>query len=255
MKDAILKILPPIFAPAFNRSYELLRRHWRLRKAADKQAVIERVNAGNSGIALYFGGLGETEPQYQKNFYGLALDPMSPKEIAHNIYDPLPFESGTVEKIQSQDVFEHIEYDRLPAILDDIYRVMAPGAVMRISVPDYRCPALRQRCVFDAEGAILVDTMMGGSVRFDRSSDAATSVFTTDGGAHIWFPTYELMRDLIDTSAMKDCSAVNFFHYFIDDENWVVEPYPDLDMPVHRAPPQDMRADGAPVSIVVDLVK
>jgi SAM-dependent methyltransferase len=208
------------------------------------------------GRYLYFGNLGKVERQYQEEkFVGLALVPLSSRDILHNAYNPLPCRDGSIPKIQSQDVFEHLEFQKIPRVLDEIYRVLAPGGIFRLSLPDYNSPIHRQRCVFDWNGEILSDTLCGGSVVYDSRTQAAQAVFSKDGNAHLWFPTYELVRALILQSKIKVCTSIRFYHYFINAHDYVCENIPDLEMPVMRVPPLDMRAEGKPISIVVDFIK
>lgn len=46
---------------------------------------------------------------------------------------------NSVDIYQSEDVFEHIEYQTIPSIFNEIYRVLKPNGLFRLSMPDYRC--------------------------------------------------------------------------------------------------------------------
>src|ERR1700760_93886 len=90
---------------------------------------------------LYFGSLGRHERQYAvPQFVGLALQPTHDREIAHDLLTRLPFEGASIAKVQAQDVLEHLPFERVPFVLDEIFRVLRPGGVFRLSVPDYRSP-------------------------------------------------------------------------------------------------------------------
>lgn len=205
---------------------------------------------------LYFGNLGKNERQYGvKNFVGLALHPSHDREIRHDATAKLPFQNSSIFKIQSQDVFEHIPREFIPDIFNDIYSVLAQGGIFRLSVPDYRSPLLKKRSVYDHEGRVIADLLMGGTVVYDPKTTAASSVYGTDGNAHLWFPTYENILELVLRSNLRRCEHIEFYHYFIDDERYVCEPFPENEMFVMRAPPNDNRADGKPISIVVDFIK
>ncbi|MFO1238580.1 MAG: hypothetical protein U1F24_16485 [Alphaproteobacteria bacterium] len=214
------------------------------------------VAAALAGRNLYFGNLLPDERQFAAgDFVGLALDPLYPKDVAHDLYDPLPVADCSVARIQAQDVFEHLQYERLPAILDDIYRALAPGGVFRLSVPDYRSPLLVARSVFDENGEVIADVMMGGSVRYNPATGRREAGFAPGGGSHIWFPTYDKVQALILRSQIRHCARIVFYHYFATRTAYVADPLPDDEMPVTRAPPRDMRAGGAPISIIADFVK
>lgn len=204
---------------------------------------------------LYFGSLGTHERQYRiANFVGLALNPAHDREIRHDATGPLPYPDNSIPKIQSQDVFEHLPFDRLPFVLDEIYRVLQPGGLFRLSVPDYRSPVLKRRSIYDARGRVTGDLMMGATPWFDEATGEAKVRFSDDGHAHIWFPRYELVTHLILKSEIRK-SAIHFYQCFLDDQTYLCEPLPDDGLFVQRAAPHDRRAGGAPVSIVVDFVK
>jgi len=250
-------LLPPIVSDALGAL------RGRLRAARQSAPPVPYDPASNplqgsdlAGRYLYYGNLYPGEPQYLiDKFVGLALYPASAKDIAHNAYDPLPCKDNSIPKIQSQDVFEHLAYDKLPGVLDEIYRVLTPGGVFRLSMPDYRSPLMVRRSVYDEHGAVIADLMCGGAVVYDDAGEQRRVVFTQDGNAHVWFPLYESVRKLIAASALRHCGSVTFHHYFENAERYVCNPFADNGMFVSRAPPHDMRAGGKPVSIIVDFVK
>ncbi len=204
---------------------------------------------------LYFGSLGLHERQYQiANFIGLALQPAHDREIQHNFADPLPFGDGSIAKIQAQDVLEHVAFEKVPAILDEIYRVLRPGGIFRLSVPDYRSPVLKRRSIYDARGKVIGDLMMGATSYLDQTTGDARVRFSEDGDAHLWFPRYELITHLVLKSEIRK-AAIHFYQAFLDDHSYLCEPVPENEMFVQRAAPHDRRAGGAPVSIVADFVK
>jgi len=205
---------------------------------------------------LYFGELEQNERQFQvPNFIGLALHPRHEREITHNALDVLPFPDGSVLKIQSQDVFEHLPFERLPFVFDEIYRVLKLGGTFRLSLPDYRSPLLKRRSIYDDKGRVIGDLMMGATALYDNATAEAKVKFTTDGNSHIWFPRYELILDLIIKSNIRKSNRIKFYQCFLDDENFLSESIPENEMFVMRSVPNDMRSGGKPISIVVDFVK
>ena len=204
---------------------------------------------------LYFGSLGLHERQYQiPNFVGLALQPAHDREIKHNFTDPLPFGDGSIAKIQAQDVLEHVAFEKVPAILDEIHRVLRPGGIFRLSVPDYRSPVLKRRSIYDARGRVIGDLLMGATSYLDQATGDARVRFSEDGDAHLWFPRYELITHLVLKSEIRK-AAIHFYQAFLDDHSYLCEPVPEDEMFVQRAAPHDRRAGGAPTSIIADFVK
>lgn len=204
---------------------------------------------------LYFGSLGLHERQYQvPNFVGLALHPAHDREVTHDATTALPFADSSIAKVQAQDVLEHLPLDKMPFVLDEIYRVLKPGGVFRLSVPDYRSPVLKRRSIYDARGRVTGDLLMGATPYFDDTTSDARVRFSEDGHAHIWFPRYELVTHLILKSEIRK-SDIKFYQCFLDDHTYLCAPIPENEMFVQRAAPHDTRAGGAPVSIVADFTK
>lgn len=54
----------------------------------------------------------------------------------HDLTQPLPYEDGTVRFITFHHALEHFPYDVGLKILKECYRVLHPGGVIRVSVPD-----------------------------------------------------------------------------------------------------------------------
>ncbi len=208
-----------------------------------------------AGRYLYFGSLGAEEPQAANpNFVALALRSNGPRQIAHDLRDPLPCGNATIPKIQSQDVFEHLRYEQIPGILDEVFRVLTPGGIFRLSVPDYRSPLLRARSVFDENGQVIADLMMGGKVSYGRTTGREVT-FAPGGDSHLWFPVIESVQSLVLRSAIRKCESIRFLHYWTSLSEYVCESIPDDELIVLRAPPRDMRAGGKPISIVADFIK
>ena len=205
---------------------------------------------------LYFGSLGLHERQYQvPNFVGLALHPAHDREVAHDATAALPFADATIAKVQAQDVLEHLPLDRVPFVLDEIYRVLKPGGVFRLSVPDYRSPVMKRRSIYDARGRVTGDLLMGATPYFDDTTGDARVRFSEDGHAHVWLPRYELITHLILKSEIRKSGEIKFYQCFLDDHTYLCEPVPENEMYVQRAAPHDKRAGGAPISIVADFTK
>jgi SAM-dependent methyltransferase len=204
---------------------------------------------------LYFGSLGQHERQFQiANFVGLALQPAHEREIRHNLTDPLPYADDSIAKVQAQDVLEHLPFEKVPFVLDEIYRVLKPGGTFRLSVPDYRSPVQKRRSIYDARGRVIGDLLMGATSYLDQATGDARVKFSEGGEAHIWFPRYELITHLVLKSQLRK-AQIHFYQAFLDDHTYLCEPVPEDEMFVQRAAPHDRRAGGAPTSIIADFVK
>jgi len=204
---------------------------------------------------LYFGSLGLHERQFQiPNFIGLALHPAHDREVKHDLAAPLPYADNSIAKIQAQDVLEHLPLEKVPFVLDEIYRVLKPAGTFRLSVPDYRSPVQKRRSLFDARGRVIGDLLMGATSYLDAATGEARIRFSEDGDAHLWFPRYEVITHLVLKSEIRK-AQIHFYQAFVDDHSFLCEPVPENEMFVLRAAPHDRRAGGAPTSIIADFVK
>jgi len=59
-----------------------------------------------------------------------------PQVKIHNLNKPLPYGDDTVACIYGGEVWEHFEYPDAVRLTFECYRVLAPGGILRVSVPD-----------------------------------------------------------------------------------------------------------------------
>lgn len=60
----------------------------------------------------------------------------SPHVIAHNLLSGIPFEDGAFEVVYHSHVLEHFPKDKAGLFLTECGRVLKPGGIIRIAVPD-----------------------------------------------------------------------------------------------------------------------
>ncbi len=214
-------------------------------------------NAIATNRNLYLGNLSPRDPQFHRgNFIGLALRRESSLDLECNLRFGIPFPSNSVEKIQAEDVLEHIPFEECINLLDEIYRVLKKGnGIFRLSVPDYQSRLLSARSVYDSDGNILGDLMTSTKVFYDAKSEKLIVEKSLDGESHQWFPTNEVIRNLIKASNISKCREIRFHHYYETPESFIMNEFEENEMPVSRMPPHDMRADGAPISLIIDFLK
>ena len=191
-------------------------------------------------IKLYAGDVPEMD-QYD-GWIGLSIAKGDSRHILHDITKPFPIADNSVDAFQAEDVFEHIRYEDLPSVLNEIFRVLKPGGQFRLSVPDYGCDVLQERSIKDSSGKIVFDPEGGG---------------TLGNPGHIWFPRKDAVRELIDKSLFAQNGHVNFLHYYNMDGSFVVEPVDYSEGHVDRTPDFDVRVKYPyrPMSMIIDLVK
>jgi SAM-dependent methyltransferase len=64
------------------------------------------------------------------------LDGISGPIIAHNLRKGIPFATGSVDAVYLSHLLEHIDRKDAPTFLSEILRVLRPGGIARIVVPD-----------------------------------------------------------------------------------------------------------------------
>jgi SAM-dependent methyltransferase len=210
---------------------------------ATRAGLVRRATWGDlppNRAKLYGGRLSRGLPQYRTHV-GVTPFHFSAKNIQHDLTDRFPVGDGTIASFQAEDVFEHIELGQLSAVLQEIHRVLVPGGLFRMSVPDYRNSHYVARTVRTDDGRMLFDP--GGGGRFEDGKVV--------GGGHVWFPTIELVRGLFEASPFRD---VRYLHYN-SPAGAELQAIDYSKGHVGRTPDHDLRTPGEALSIVVDAYK
>jgi predicted SAM-dependent methyltransferase len=195
---------------------------------------------------LYAGKLRRALPQFATHF-GVTPFYASTRNIEQDVAAPFPIPTGSVEVFQSEDVFEHIELTKMVPIFNEIHRVLVPGGLFRLSLPDYHFDLYVERCARGPRGEIVFDPGGGGEFVDGRVT----------GGGHVWFPTIEIVRDLFNESLFGSHGVVRFLQYNNGDGTFQMDTI-DYNLGyIQRTPDHDARVAERlrPISIVVDARK
>ena len=197
-------------------------------------------------IYLYAGDCINNISQYP--FIGLSLQCNNNTNIQHNILNKMDLYDNSVDIYQSEDVFEHIEYNELYNVINEIYRVLKPGGLFRFSMPDYRCNILYNRSIKTENNEIIFDPNGGGGYDYKNSK--------VINGGHVWFPKYESVKSLLDKTNFEK-KNINFLHYYDENNNPVTKIIDYSKGYIHRTPDFDNRVNNPyrPMSIIVDCYK
>lgn len=184
-------------------------------------------------IHLYHGDVPKGRPDYDK-ITGLSLSYDDYKHIKHDIRNRIDLPSCSVESIQSESVMEYINWWEWVDVLNHAHRVLVPGGLLRLSVPDYRADVLKARCQYNASGAVCYDPGGGVDVK--------------------WFPTADAVFWLCSQSRFE---SVILRHGIWADGTVTMEYLDDSFGYVKRTPYHDVRAQNPNrvLSLVVDLAK
>ncbi|HTZ10860.1 MAG TPA: methyltransferase domain-containing protein [Candidatus Margulisiibacteriota bacterium] len=73
---------------------------------------------------------------YLKGFVNIDGNIAAKKDLFLDLRNGLPFKDASVSLIYTSNMLEHFYFDEVTRILKEAYRVLSPGAVIRIVVPD-----------------------------------------------------------------------------------------------------------------------
>lgn len=198
-------------------------------------------------VYLYAGDMPESRRKIVP-FIGLSLTRSNSTHIKHDINNTMDLKDGCVDIYQSEDVMEHIQYNNLPTIINEIYRVLKPGGLFRLSMPDYKCDILRLRSLKDIDGNIVFDS--GGGGKYDHITH------TVKNGGHVWFPTFELVNELLQKTRFQN-DKITFLHYYNAESISICKTIDYSKGFISRTPDHDKRVSSPKraMSIVIDCIK
>lgn len=192
-------------------------------------------------ITLYAGDICDDIHLSNPDLYGLSLNRADSRHILHDITKKYPLPDNCIYSYQAEDVLEHIEFEKLIDTINEIYRILRPGGLFRISLPDYYSPYLLAISMRDKEGNILFDPTGGGIY-------GANGV---EGGGHIWFPNYYIVQDLLGHTRFK---TIEFLCYHTK-ESRLIKRNIDLLKGYIKRLPKDDGTDKPIYSMVIDCYK
>jgi len=99
-------------------------------RARARRIAAEHAAAGK-GLRLHIGSGGEHKDGWVN--LDLAGDPV---EVPWNLKHPLPFPDGSADAVFSEHLLEHIPLPGAVDVLRECHRVLKPGGIMRVGVPD-----------------------------------------------------------------------------------------------------------------------
>jgi len=72
-----------------------------------------------------------------EDYINLDVDPINNPEICVNIFDGIPLESKSVDKVKAMAVLEHFGINQLrDSVLPELWRIMKVGGEIEVLVPD-----------------------------------------------------------------------------------------------------------------------
>lgn len=118
----------------------------------------------------------------------------------------LPYPDRSVAAIYSSHAFEHIYLDEVRRILAECHRVLRPGGVIRLALPDGEQWArdLLAGIHEPGEPPGLTYNMRLGSHTTTRPAGVRKLIGAAGGHLHRWQPTRDLVRELLAENGFTD---------------------------------------------------
>lgn len=91
-------------------------------------------------------------------------DELAGELVCHDLRRGIPYDDGTVDAVYHSHVLEHIDRAAVPGFLGEIRRVLRPGGVHRIVVPDLELEV--RRYLADLDAVDRGEAAAGGHDRF-----------------------------------------------------------------------------------------
>lgn len=74
--------------------------------------------------------------RFHPHWVNVDVVPADGTVLAHDLQKPLPFPDETFDAVYHSHVLEHLRHDRALPFLKECHRVLKPGGVLRVAVPD-----------------------------------------------------------------------------------------------------------------------
>lgn len=134
------------------------------------------------------------------------LVPWEPHIVRRDLTKPLPFADGTVDAVYSSHFLEHIYLKEAEAILRECHRVLRPGGVLRLALPDGEAWARELLEAGDdpaGEAGRRFHARLGSHPE-ERPSGKRALTFKIGGHIHRWQPTRGLVRAMLVDAGFDD---------------------------------------------------
>lgn len=140
------------------------------------------------------------------------LVPWSDTIIRRNLTKPLPFADGTVDAVYSSHFLEHVHFGDAQQILREVHRVLKPGGVVRLALPDGTQWA---RELLEAEDDATGEAGLNYQLRIgahplERPKGKGRVTFALGAHIHLWQPTPGLVASMLREAGFTTVSSRDY---------------------------------------------
>jgi len=136
----------------------------------------------------------------------------NPKIVIHDVRKPLPFESLSIDAIYASHLLEHLYLVEAKCLLQDCFRVLSPGGVVRMVVPDLRSIALNYVNQISSIDSVKSDQLEVNPA--DRMNRQMLFRSATPPSGNIVYRLYSALNDFHTHKWMYDAnSLIKYFRW------------------------------------------
>jgi predicted SAM-dependent methyltransferase len=145
-----------------------------------------------------------------------------PHIAIHNLFKPLSFGPNTVACIYAGELWEHFEYPDAVRLTGDCFRVLAPGGVLRVCVPDGptfwgRYLELFQREMQKPKPERTAQALRDHTEMFFREICTRKSLLKSMGHTHKWQYDEVQLVELFESQGFASVARMGFHQSRIPD--------------------------------------
>lgn len=172
--------------------------------------LIDRVPGGHRFLSM----VGMARPRWPSNV------------VRHNVLRGLPAPTDTVEALYSSHMLEHLYLRQAESVLHDCRRVLRPGGIVRLALPDadrWAADLVAGRtCEYETPGLEFNHRLLAHPWEPPTLKSRVQSM--VGGSPHRWQPTRDLVAHMLTEAGFKDVRERAFLEGDL----------PDLEQVEHR---------------------
>lgn len=196
----------------------------RNRAAIERSAEDWKAALSCDPVWLNLGGRFDCDPN-RPGWWSIDKRKFKDRMILHDLRRPLPIPDGSVDRLMTEHFLEHIRIPKIEQLFREAYRVLKPGCLFRVAVPDYNHP------------------------KHQASREAGYDVGEPH---HVTLWDIDMARRLVDESPFTEA---RFLHYWDAPNGNLVTHEIDHSLAwIRRVPENDKRNNGRKVPPVTSLV-
>lgn len=126
----------------------------------------------------------------------------------------LPIDSNSCDGVYASHILEHLSRNDIEVALKETLRILRPGGIFRLVVPDLEIAAREYITAIDAGATDAADKFVGTETmlgRRSRGKNLKGFIFEAlNGSTHLWMWDYQSLAHLLSTHGFQDIRRARF---------------------------------------------